>query len=112
MNDILYFKKKSSIYKYADDKTVSYSDKSLKTTKYILVDENIMFIDWYKNKKMQSKPDKRQAIMVVLQGFLNCKSHNLNGIKCEVSVKLLDVENLHFEDGLHYLILALLEPSI
>ena len=32
MNDIFYFKKKASIYNYADDNTVSYSDKCLETT--------------------------------------------------------------------------------
>ena len=42
---------------------------------------------------MQTNQDKFQAIMLGLQGFLNCKSLNLNGleIKCEDSVKLLGV---------------------
>ena len=93
MNDIFYFKKKSKIFNYADDNTVTYSDKSLETTKEVLVDESIICIDWFKNNKMQANPDKFQAIMLGLQGFLNCKSLNLNGIeiKCEDSVKLLGV---------------------
>ena len=93
MNDIFYFKKKSKIFNYADDNTVTYSDKSLETTKEVLVDESIICIDWFKNNKMQANPDKFQAIMLGLQGFLNCKSLNLNGIeiKCEDSVKLLCV---------------------
>ena len=33
MNDIFYFMKKASIYNYADDNTVSYSEKCLETTK-------------------------------------------------------------------------------
>ena len=45
MNDISYFKKKASIYNYADDNTVSYSDKSLDNTKEVLVDESITCID-------------------------------------------------------------------
>ena len=93
MNDIFYFKKKSKIFNFADDNTVTYSDKSLETTKEVLVDESIICIDWFKNNKMQANPDKFQAIMLGLQGFLNCKSLNLNGIeiKCEDSVKLLGV---------------------
>ena len=62
-------------------------------TKDVLVDESIICIDWFKNNKMQANQDKFQAIMLGLQGFLNCKSLNLNGleIKCEDSVKLLGV---------------------
>ena len=93
MNDIFYFKKKASIYNYADDNTVSYSDESLDTTKEVLVEESIICIDWFKDNKMQANPDKFQAIMLGLQGFLKCKSLNLNGIeiKCEDSVNLLGV---------------------
>ena len=45
------------------------------------------------NNKMQSNPDKFQAIMLGKSGFENCKSLFLNGteIKCEDSVKLLGV---------------------
>ena len=75
----------SKIFNYADDNTVTYSDKSLETTKEVIVDESIICIDWFKNNKMQAHPDKFQAIMLGLQEFLNCKSLNLNGIeiKCE-----------------------------
>ena len=80
-------------FNYADDNTVTYSDKSLETTKEVIVDESIICIDWFKNNKIQAHPDKFQAIMLGLQEFLNCKSLNLNGIeiKCEDSVKLLGV---------------------
>ena len=93
MNDIFYFKKKSKLYNYADDNTVSYSDKCLDTTKEVLVSESIICIDWFKENKMQANPDKFQAIMLGLLGFENCKSLNLNGteIKCEESVKFLGV---------------------
>ena len=93
MNDIFYFKKKASIYNYADDNTVSYSDKSLDNTKEVLVDESITCIEWFRNNKMQANPDKFQAIMLGKLGFENCKSLFLNGteIKCEDSVKLLGV---------------------
>ena len=92
-NDIFYFKKKSKLYNYADDNTVSYSDKCFETTKEVLVNESIICIDWFKENKMQANPDKFQAIMLGMLGFENCKSLNLNGteIKCEESVKLLGV---------------------
>ena len=68
-------------------------NKSLETTEDILGDESIICINWFKNNKMQANPDKFQAIMPGLQGFLNCKSLNLNGIeiKCGDPVKLLGV---------------------
>ena len=93
MNDIFYFKKKTSIYNYADDNTVSYSHKNLDILKEVLVDESAICIDWFRDNKMQANPDKFQAIMLGKSGFENCKSLFLNGteIKCEDSVKLLGV---------------------
>ena len=93
MNDIFYFKKKASIYNYADDNTVSYSHKNLDILKEVLVDESAICIDWFRDNKMQANPDKFQAIMLGKSGFENCKSLFLNGteIKCEDSVKLLGV---------------------
>ena len=93
MNDIFYFKKKASLNNYADDNTVSYSDKCLETTKEVLVNESIICIDWFKNNKLQANPDKFQAMMLGILGFENCKSLLLDGteIKCEDSVKLLGV---------------------
>ena len=52
MNDIFYFKKKSSIYNYADDNTVSYSHKNLDILKEVLVDESATCIEWFQNNKM------------------------------------------------------------
>ena len=91
MNDIFYFKRKSSIYNYADDSTVSYSDESLDTTKNVLVEKSVIY--WFKDNKMLANPDKFQAFVLGLQGFLKCKSVSLNGIeiKCEDSVNLLCV---------------------
>ena len=93
MNDIFYFKKKASIYNYADDNTVIYSHKNLDIVKEVLVDESAICIDWFRDNKMQANPDKFQAIMLGKSGFENCKSLFLNGteIKCEDSVKLLGV---------------------
>ena len=93
MNDIFYFKKKASIYNYADDNTVSYSHKNLNLLKEVLVDESATCIEWFRNNKMQANSDKFQAIMLGKSGFENYKSLFLNGteIKCEDSVKLLCV---------------------
>ena len=85
MNDIFYFKRKASIYNYADDNTVSCSHKNLDIMREVLVDESAICIDWFRNNKMQANPDKFQAIMLGKSGFENCKSLFLNGteIKCE-----------------------------
>ena len=52
MNDIFYFKKKASIYDYADDNTVSYSHKNLNVFKEVLVDESATCIEWFRNNEM------------------------------------------------------------
>ena len=59
-------RKNPIFFNHADDNTVTYSDKSLETTKEVLVDESIICIVWFKNSKMQDNPDKFQAIMIGL----------------------------------------------
>ena len=92
MNDIFYFKKKTSIYNYADDNTVAYSHKNLVILKEVLVDESAICIEWFRNNQIQVNPDKFLAIMLGKSGFENCKSLFLNGteIKCEDCKTLID----------------------
>ena len=84
---------KSSIYNYADDNTLSYSNKFLQTNKVVLENESIIVNGWFIDNKMQANPDKFQAIMLRKLCFENCKSLNICGstIQCEETVKLLGV---------------------
>ena len=93
MNDIFYFKTKTSIYNYADDNTVSYSHKNLDILKEVLVNESAICIEWRRNNQIHTNSEKILAMMLGKSGFENCKSLFLNGteIKCEDSVKLLGV---------------------
>ena len=93
INDIFYFVKKSSIYNYADDNTLSYSNKILQTTKVALENKSTKVIGWFIDNKMQANPDKFQAIVLGKLGYENCKSLNICGstIQCEETVKLLGV---------------------
>ena len=52
MNYIFHFKKKTSLYNYANDNTVSYSHKNLDIMKKVLVDESATCIEWSRNNKM------------------------------------------------------------
>ena len=81
------------MYNYADDNTLSYSNKILQTIKVVLENESTKVIGWFTDNKMQANPDKVQAIMLGKLGFENCKSLNICGstIQCEETVKLLGV---------------------
>ena len=54
-------------YNYADDNTLSYSHKTLDTTKKVLESESVTVIDWFgDNTIMKSTPGKFQAIMLMI----------------------------------------------
>ena len=91
INDLFYFIKTGKLYNYADDNTVTYSHKSLSTTKSVLESESTKAIKWFGDNKMQANPDKFQAIIPGKSGHENCTSLTICGseIKCEDSVKLL-----------------------
>ena len=93
INDLFYFIKTGKLYNYADDTTVTYSHKSLSTTKSVLESESTKAIKWFGDNKMQANPDKFQAIIPGKSGHENCTSLTICGseIKCEDSVKLLGV---------------------
>ena len=59
ITDIFHFVQDSSIYNYADDNTLSYSDTNINT-----VAESINLIDWFSKNLMKANPDKFQAIAI------------------------------------------------
>ena len=70
INDLFYFIKTGKLYNYmyADDNTVTYSHKSLSTTKSVLESESTKAIKWFGDNKMQANPDKFQAIILGKSG--------------------------------------------
>ena len=62
LNDIFSFVKESNLYNYADDNTLSKSDKSLEIVIKALQDDSKSLIRWFAANKMQANPEKFQAI--------------------------------------------------
>ena len=93
LNDIFYFVKKSNLYNYADDNTLSYSHPDLLETKNVLTSESEYVIEWFGTNQMQANPGKFQAIVLGKRGHGDCESFTIhdNTVKCEDSVKLLGV---------------------
>jgi hypothetical protein len=88
-----FFVHKCELYSYADDNTLSNSDKSLEKVIASLEEDSKELINWFSVNKMQADPKKFQAI------FLGQKTHdkniifNLDGISivCDGEVKRLGV---------------------
>ena len=93
LNDIFYFVKKSNLYNYADDNTLSYSHPDLLETKNVLTSESEYVIEWFGTNQMQANPGKFQTIVLSKRGCGYCESFTIhdNTVKCEDSVKLLGV---------------------
>ena len=49
------------MYNYADDNTLSKSDKSLEKAISALEEDSNSLINWFSANKMQAKPEKSQA---------------------------------------------------
>jgi hypothetical protein len=47
INDIFHFVQDSTIYNYADDNTLSYSDTNINTVVKTLENDSINLIDWF-----------------------------------------------------------------
>ena len=62
INDIFYFIKRSKLYNYADDNTLSFHSKNLDELIQVLQSESNILIDWFHCNKMQANPEKFQAI--------------------------------------------------
>ena len=82
INDIFYFVKKSSLYNYADDNTLLFSNPDHGSLISTLESESQLLIDWFKVNKMQANPDKFQVIAVGKKTFQ--KPQHSNSRKCSV----------------------------
>jgi hypothetical protein len=81
------------MYNYADDNTLSKSDKTLEKVISALEEDSNSLINWFSANKMQANPEKFQAISVGIKTHDKNVMFNLNGINlsCEDEVKLLGV---------------------
>ena len=84
LNDIVYFVKKSNLYNYADDNTLSYSHPDLLETKNVLTSESEYVIEWFGTNQMQANPGKFQAIVLGKRGHSDWESFTIhdNTVKC------------------------------
>jgi hypothetical protein len=53
--------KKGTLYKYADDNTLSCGDPDFNVLTSVLESESNVFINWFKVNKMQANPDRFQV---------------------------------------------------
>ena len=93
INDIFHFVQDSTIYNYADDNTLSYSDTNINTVVKTLENDSINLIDWFSKNLMKANPDKFQAIVIGPKTNRHNLSFDLKGnkITCEKNAKLLGV---------------------
>ena len=93
INDIFNFIHRSNLYNYADDNTLSYSDKNIDNVVQTLESDSNILIQWFSDNHMKANPEKFQAIAIGQKTKDQNITFNLNEttIKCEDSVKLLGV---------------------
>ena len=58
INDIFHCIEKSSLVNYADNNTVSYSNRSFDVMKATLEDEGCRLVDWFTANQMEANPSK------------------------------------------------------
>ena len=103
LNDIFYVIKKSSLYNYADDNTISYIHCDLDVLQQILIEESMLVIQWFEENFMKANPDKFQAICIGKKTHDAIHQFQIDStvIKCEDNVTLLGVNidfNLDFSN--------------
>ena len=81
INDIFHFVQDSTIYNYADDNTLSYSDTNTNTVVKTLENDSVNLIDWFCKNLMKANPDKFQAIAIGPKTNRHNLSFDLKGNK-------------------------------
>ena len=94
INDLFNFVTDSSLYNYADDNTLSYSDKDVQNLVEVLEKDSNSLIHWFHLNKMQVNPDKFQAMAIGTKTFSESISFNFGNVEIrpENEVKLLGVD--------------------
>ena len=102
INDLYYIIKEGNLHGYADDHTISASDKNLTSLKETLCKESNNAIDWLSNNKMIANPSKFQGIVLSKKKESIRTNFKIKDktIESSSSVELLGVlidEKLNFE---------------
>ena len=93
INDIFMFVKKSNLYNYADDNTLSATDRKIENVIESLSHDSNKLLDWFHINQMQANPEKFQGIAIGKKSHDAITSLKLNDtpIVFEDEVKLLGV---------------------
>ena len=94
LNDIFSVIKHASLYNYADDNTLCYSDKDVQIVQNVLKSEASIAVVWFRSNYMKANPDKFQAFIMGKSNieYLTLESEGKEvEIPCESFVKLLGV---------------------
>ena len=86
INDIFHFvKKNSDLYNYAVDNTLSKYGTSLDTVTKSFEEDSKSLISWFSSNKMQTNPEKFQAVAIGNKTYKQNIAFNLNGnnIRCD-----------------------------
>ena len=82
INDIfLNFIEHGTLYNYADDNTLSYTDEDYNTLINVLENESSILIEWFNINFMQANPDKFQAIAVGKKTYAKEPVFNIESAK-------------------------------
>ena len=94
LNDIYLSLQDTALYNYADDNTISHSDKDITIVKTHLAEKTRTAIDWFDRNCMQANPTKFQAIFLAPGKQIAPVDFSIDeiDIKPEKTVNLLGVE--------------------
>ena len=93
MNDLIGFIKKSSLYNFADDNTITTFEKDITLLKGTLQNKAEIAIQWFKDNFMIVNPGKFQAMVNRFGNMENKHQMHIDNkkITSEHSVKLLGI---------------------
>ena len=95
LNDLIGFIKKSSLYSFADDNTITAFEKDITLLEEALQNEAEIAIQWLKDNSMIAKPGKFQSMIINRFEKMENKHEmhvNNNNITSKHSVKLVGIE--------------------
>ena len=64
MNDIFYVVKHCSLYNYADDNNLCYSNRDIETVQSVLQQEAVNIMDWFQANNVRANPSKFQCMVL------------------------------------------------
>ena len=105
INDIFYIIKNCSLYNYADDNSLCYSNKDLETVRCVLQEETLNIIDWFEANNVTANPSKFQCMTLGSNEKMELDINDKK-IVSSSSVKILGVtidDKLNFNEHITYI---------